>query len=220
MLEQQQAWLVYGLQELYRRTIEGEGRPGDGLKPGPNGHPLTHDLLTRLSVLDHTKGERFEESPEAIQQELWRHDMQRQESTDGSSESAHSLVALSSSHQTIVAPTPPAYSPLTRAAPNKQEQQPAVFVAANPQSQYALFMQGVVNPLALQSEPRQWSGGNGFNAFNEMDLIATADYANDHCNDPIPSLIYWPTPVNGAQPSDYDDFNMFFNLNPTEITSV
>ncbi|KAF7166054.1 hypothetical protein CNMCM5623_009969 [Aspergillus felis] len=227
MLEQQQAWLVHGLKELYRRTIEGEGWPGDSLKPEPNGHPLTHDLLTQLGALDHTKGERFKENPEAIQQELCRLDLQRQESSDGSSESAHFPVArsrfssdaASSSHQTM-APTPPACSPSTRAAPTKHEHQSAVSLAANPQSQYALSMQGVVNPLALQTGPQQWPGSNGFHTFNEMDLMTTADYANLNFDDPIPSPIYRLMPVNCVQSSDYGDFNHFLNPNPTEITSI
>ena len=71
MLEQQQTWLVHGLQEMYRRACEGEGWPGEPLRCEPNGHPLTHDLLTRLGALDHTKDERFEENPEIMQQELW-----------------------------------------------------------------------------------------------------------------------------------------------------
>ncbi|GKZ86225.1 hypothetical protein AnigIFM56816_001277 [Aspergillus niger] len=212
MLEQQQAWLVHGLKELYRLTIEGEGWPGDSLKPEPNGHPLTHDLLTRLGALDHTKDERFEENPEVIQQVLWRHDLQRREFSDGSSESAHSPVSSSrfpsdaspSSHQTM-APTPPAYSPSTRRAPTKQ---------------YALSMHGVVNPLALQGGPQQWPGSNGFHTFNEMGLMTTADYANLDFDDPIPSPIHRPIPVDCVQSSDYGEFNQFLNPNPTETTSV
>ncbi|EED14081.1 C6 transcription factor (Fcr1), putative [Talaromyces stipitatus ATCC 10500] len=93
MLEQQQIWLVNGLQEMYRRTQEGEGWIGEPLKTEPNGHPLTHDLLTRLGALDHSKGEHFEDNVESMQQKLWQQNaglMQRQESSDGSSDIAHS----------------------------------------------------------------------------------------------------------------------------------
>ncbi|EEA19684.1 Fluconazole resistance protein 1 [Talaromyces marneffei ATCC 18224] len=93
MLEQQQIWLVNGLQELYRRAQEGEGWTGEPLKAESNGHPLTHDLLTRLGALDHTKGEIFEDNVEQMQQKLWQQNaglMQRQESSDGSSDIAHS----------------------------------------------------------------------------------------------------------------------------------
>ncbi|KAF7526723.1 hypothetical protein PCG10_003790 [Penicillium crustosum] len=87
MLEQQQAWLVQGLQELYRRIVEGEGWPTDHMKLHPNGHPLIHYLLKRLGILDHGKGERFEEDPEALQQNLRRTNagVQRQEFPEGES---------------------------------------------------------------------------------------------------------------------------------------
>ncbi|KAF3007157.1 hypothetical protein E8E15_001904 [Penicillium rubens] len=68
----QQAWLVNGLQQLYRRSVDGEGWPDDRLEVGTNGQPLIHDLLARLGVLDHTKNERFIENTNAIKQELWR----------------------------------------------------------------------------------------------------------------------------------------------------
>ncbi|KAJ5162414.1 hypothetical protein N7492_007806 [Penicillium capsulatum] len=215
MLEQQQVWLVNGLQELYRRSIEGEGWPGDRLKAEPNGHPLTHDLLTRLGALDQTKGEHFEEQPEAMQRELWRNGMQRQESSDGSSESAQSPVTRTrfsdafSSQQTLP-PTPPAYSPSAR-GPVKSEPMTATPQFAMPS------MQGVVNPLALQGPP-QWSG-NGYNLFDEMDLMPGADYSNLSFEEP---MFNRPMPMN-CVPNDYEDFkdfNQFLNPNPTEITSI
>lgn len=231
MLEQQQAWLVHGLQELYRRSTEGEGWPGDLLKPEPNGHPLTHDLLTRLGALDHSKGERFEENPEVMQHDLWRNSMTRQDSTDGSTDSPHSPVARSrfssdafSSHsQQTMPPTPPTYSPSSRAAPMQQQIkiEPKMSTAPTPQSQYALSMQDVVNPLALQGAP-QWPGNNGgFNPFDEMDLIGSADYTNFNFEDPIPSpMFHREMPMNCVPKGDYDDFKEFLNPNPTEITSI
>lgn len=274
MLEQQQAWLVNGLQELYRRTLEGEGWPGEILKTEPNGHPLTHDLLTALGALDHTKGEHFEENPENMQSDLWRHGMARQESSDGSSE-AHSPIArsrfssdafshsnsqssISHSHsQSNLPPTPPAYSPSTRAQVHAHAQAQAQSNAQNqispaqiksesihnhshhqhqhqPQTpaqaqnqQYALSMQGVVNPLALQGPPppssaSQWNGGNnGFNPFDEMDLMSTADYTNLKFEDSMASPMFGQISLNCVPGSgDYDDFNQFLNPNPTEITSI
>jgi hypothetical protein len=231
MLEQQQAWLVHGLQELYRRSTEGEGWPGDLLKPESNGHPLTHDLLTRLGALDHSKGERFEENPEVMQHDLWRNGMTRQDSTDGSTDSPHSPVARSrfssdafSSHsQQTMPPTPPTYSPSSRAAPMQQQikVEPTMSTAPTPQSQYALSMQGVVNPLALQGAP-QWPGNNGgFNPFDEMDLMGSADYTNFNFEDPIPSpMFHRQMPMNCVPSGDYDDFKEFLNPNPTEITSI
>ncbi|KAJ5885288.1 hypothetical protein N7495_009798 [Penicillium taxi] len=221
MLEQQQVWLVHGLQELYRRSIEGEGWPGDRLKHEPNGHPLTHDLLTRLGALDHAKGERFEENPELMQQDLWRHGMQRQESSDGSSESAQSPVARSRfssdvlSQQTLP-PTPPAYnSPSTRVAIKLEEP-----LAVTPQYNAAMSMQGVVNPLVLQDSSQQWSTGNGFISFDDMDLMNSTDYSNINFEDAIPSPMFSRQMPMSCVSSDYDDFNQFLNPNPTEITSI
>jgi len=93
MLEQQQAWLVHGVQELYRRNIEGEGWAGEQLKLEPNDHPLTHDLLVRLGAFDGTKDERFEENLEALRQDLRRTNagMQSQESSDSGSNSPRPL---------------------------------------------------------------------------------------------------------------------------------
>lgn len=220
MLEQQQAWLVHGLQELYRRTTEGEGWPGDRLKPEPNGHPLTHDLLTRLGALDHSKGEHFEENPETMQQELWRNDMQRQESSDGSSESAHSPVARSRfssdafSQTQTMPPTPPTYSPSSR-APIKPE---PMANSSNPP--FGMSMPGVVNPLALQGGSQQWNN-NGFSPFDEMDLMSTADYTNLSFDEPnsLP-MFNRQMPMNCISSSDYEDFNQFLNPNATEITSI
>jgi len=219
MLEQQQVWLVHGIQELYRRTIEGEGWPGELLKTEPNGHPLTHDLLTRLGALDHTKGERFEDNPDSMQQELWRNGMQRQESSDGA-ESPQSPVARTSfssdafSQTRTMPPTPPAYSPTT-SAPVKQESMPS-----NPQFMHnGLPMQGVVNPLALQSG-QQWPNG-GFSSFDEMDMMmSSSDYANLSFEEPMSSPMFNRQMPMNCVGSDYEDFNQFLNPNPTEITSI
>jgi hypothetical protein len=223
MLEQQQAWLVHGLQELYRRSTTGEGWPGDRLKAEPNGHPLTHDLLTRLGALDHTKGEHFEENPESMQQDLWRHGMQRQESSDGSSE-AQSPVARtrfssdafsqSQSQTQNLPPTPPTYhqSPTAR-APIKQEDP----LSGNPP--YGMSMSGVVNPLALQS-PQQWPT-SGFGSFDDMEMMSSADYSNLSFDEQIPSPMFnRQMPMNCVSSTDYEDFNQFLNPNPTEITSI
>lgn len=222
MLEQQQAWLVHGLQEMYRRSIEGEGWPGDRLKPEPNGHPLTHDLLTRLGALDHSKGEHFEENPDALQHDLWRHGMQRQDSSDASSDSAQSPVSRSRfsdafpSQQTLP-PTPPAYSPSSARGPVKSEP-----VAAPPQ--FAMpGMQGVVNPLALQGPPPQQWSGSGFNLFDEMDLMPSADYSNLAFDEGIASPMFnrqMPMNCVSTDYEDFKDFNQFLNPNPTEITSI
>ena len=126
MLEQQQAQLVIGLQELYRRTLEGEGWPGSPLKPSASGHPLTHDILERLGALK-TEGsnenETFEEDLNLVQQRLLANGagvMQRQDSSDGSSSNGDSSPTFatkpmfSTDFVTQFPPTPPNYSPYPR----------------------------------------------------------------------------------------------------------
>jgi hypothetical protein len=225
MLEQQQAWLVNGLQELYRRNLEGEGWPGEQLKLEPNGHPLTHDLLMRLGALDGSKGERFEEHPEALQQDLWRTNtgMQRQESSDGGSDSpqspARSRFSSDAFSQHTMPPTPPTYSPSARAPIKTEPQMPNTPQFAQP------MPMGVVNPLALQDQ--QWPG-NGFNPFDDMDLMP-ADYSHLPFDDQQLSspMFNRQVPMNCMSQgsyldskNDYDDFNQFLNPNPTEITSL
>ncbi|KAJ5154107.1 uncharacterized protein N7500_009546 [Penicillium coprophilum] len=190
--------------------------------------PLTHDLLMRLGALDGSKGERFEENPEALQQDLWHTNagMQRQESSDGGSDSPQSPVARSrfssDAFSQHMPPTPPTYSPTTR-APIKTEPQPQM--PNTPQFTQPMSMQGVVNPLALQG-PQQWPS-NGFNPFDEMDLMST-DYSNLPFDDQqLSPMFNRPAPMNCLSQgsyldskNDYEDFNQFLNPNPTEITSI
>ncbi|KAJ5688501.1 hypothetical protein N7462_002893 [Penicillium macrosclerotiorum] len=83
MLEQQQRRLVRGLLNLYHRTAEGKGWPGDLLGLQTNGHPLTHVLLARLGVLDDDDS-CIEESPRLTPPEMCGDDIQCQMlSTDG-----------------------------------------------------------------------------------------------------------------------------------------
>ena len=72
MLETQQAQLVSGLQELYRRVQSGEGWPGTPLKESKKGSPLTHEILDRLGSLkqDGHTDEYFEENLELLQRKL------------------------------------------------------------------------------------------------------------------------------------------------------
>ena len=51
MLEQQQSQLVSGLQEMYQRLFNGQRWPGPKLEES-SGHPLTHDMLAALNLLE------------------------------------------------------------------------------------------------------------------------------------------------------------------------
>jgi hypothetical protein len=96
MLENQQAQLVAGLQELYKRSQTGEGWIGSPLKATSHGMPLTHDILERLGALKqdgHSAGESFEEDLDVLQQRLIANGagfMQRDTSSDSGSEDASS----------------------------------------------------------------------------------------------------------------------------------
>lgn len=224
MLEQQQAWLVQALQELYRRSRDGHGWPGEPLKCESNGHPLTHDLLSRLGALDQSRGDCFEENPDAMQQRLWSQrsgQMQRQDSSDASSDGgAQSPVITSFAHQ--LPPTPPSsFSPAravqSQSQPQPQPQPPPVKSEQLDNPAYApqMPMQGVVNPIALQGGP-QWPNGFG-SPFDGVDY----DYPGlsfDEQYRPMP-LNCIPSASLMDTKSDYEDFNQFLS-NSTEIPSI
>ncbi|KAJ5520267.1 hypothetical protein N7463_000720 [Penicillium fimorum] len=71
LLEQQQGYLILGLREFYRRTLNGEEWPGGRLKTMANGLPLTHDLLARLGILNGIEGDRLKEISREYQQEFF-----------------------------------------------------------------------------------------------------------------------------------------------------
>src|SRR2546423_8716106 len=96
MLESQQSQLVAGLQELYKRTQNGQGWIGSPLKETSHGAPLTHDILERLGALKqdgHSTGDMFEEDLNLMQQRLLASGagfMARDASSDSDSEAAQS----------------------------------------------------------------------------------------------------------------------------------
>ncbi|KAF2196651.1 hypothetical protein GQ43DRAFT_382776 [Delitschia confertaspora ATCC 74209] len=75
MLEQQQTQLIAATREMYRLLVNGQGWPGAPLPEAQGGHPLTHDILERLDLLQPTSEggsayEPFEEDYTRIQQRL------------------------------------------------------------------------------------------------------------------------------------------------------
>lgn len=74
MLEQQQGQLVSGLQEMYRRLLAGQPWSGPALSEA-NGHPLTHDILSALNLLEQKHDgsgdmEAFEDDCDNLQKKL------------------------------------------------------------------------------------------------------------------------------------------------------
>jgi hypothetical protein len=170
MLEQQHAWLVNGLQELYRRANEGKGWPGEPLKTEPNGHPLTHNLLTQLGVLDHTKGEKFVENMEAMQQEPSRQNgcpngpnLPIVNNTSSPFQDAFARRRLLS--------TPSSYSLLVQAQHMSIKPQPSAMSAfSNPPYSAAMRMPSHVDLVTLYGETRTQ---NAFNPFDDAEMIGS-----------------------------------------------
>lgn len=128
MLENQQAQLVAGLQELYRRLRADEGWTGPVLRETSQGLPLTHEILENLGVLKQDNlpsSESFEEDLHALQRKLFANGagfMKQEVSFDNHSDSDHSpmfepAVTQRTSHFTNpwisnhFPPTPPTGSP-------------------------------------------------------------------------------------------------------------
>jgi hypothetical protein len=94
MLESQQAQLVSGLQELYKRIQNGQGWIDTPLKENTHGQPSTHDILERLGALKqegHASNDSFEEDLSILQQKLIANGagfMQRAPSHDSHSDSS------------------------------------------------------------------------------------------------------------------------------------
>ena len=131
MLENQQAQLVTGLQELYKRIQNGQGWVGSPLKETSHGAPLTHDILERLGALKqdgHATGEIFEEDLTLMQRRLIANGagfMPRDTSSDSDSETAPSPMFEQIPQKPVFTdsfslhsfpPTPPNQSPFPRNA--------------------------------------------------------------------------------------------------------
>lgn len=152
MLENQQAQLVAGLQELYKRTQNGQGWTGPPLKETSHGMPLTHDILDQLGALKqegHITGESFEEDLSALQHRLIASGaslMQREQSHDGSSDSAPSPIYEPSQQRPKFSnpfpanqypPTPPSRSPYPQNARTVPQHKAQSYPQVTPQSNLA-----------------------------------------------------------------------------------
>lgn len=129
MLEQQQAQLVAGLQELYRRLQKRNGWEGAPLQESSHGFPLTHDLLESLGALKSSRNnsgaEHFEEDLRSLQRRLLADGaefMQRSHSDSGS-DSGHSPTSDPLQHKvpftdpfsfSKLPPTPPTNGPFPK----------------------------------------------------------------------------------------------------------
>jgi len=138
MLESQQAQLVAGLQELYRRAKNGQGWTGPSLKETSHGTFLTHDILEALGALNQEGcSETFEEDLNTLQQKMVANGaslMHREPSLDTSSESDHTSSFDSMSQKrpkftdpfsaSHLPPTPPYQSPYPQMTSMTQSMKP------------------------------------------------------------------------------------------------
>jgi hypothetical protein len=177
MLENQQAQLVTGLQELYKRVQNGQGWVGSPLKETSHGGPLTHDILERLGALkqdNQAETESFEEDLAIMQQRLISNGagyMQRSNSADSDSETDQSPVfeqmpsrrpeLMTSFGATRFPPTPPNTSPYMRSASTSS-------APGHLRFSQSVTSQSAMNPALLQRST--WSQPNiGFD--DNMDFI-------------------------------------------------
>lgn len=146
MLEQQQAQLVAGLQELYRRSQRGQAWEGAPLKESSHGMPLTHDILHTLGALKsgrlNSGCEHFEEDLNALRGRLLANgaEFMPRASSDSDSDSVHSPISDQQPLQQTytnpfsmnqLPPTPPTQSPYPQTAfpalssESRREKQPS-----------------------------------------------------------------------------------------------
>lgn len=223
MLEQQQAQLVAGLQELYKRAQSGQGWVGSPLKDSNNGNPLTHDILERLGALKqegHATGESFEEDLNLMQQRLIASGvgfMQRQDSSDGSSDSGQSpnFDTMPSKPPMFsdpfamnnFPPTPPNHSPYPRASRLAAQVKGHSYAQPTP-------IQTGMNPALLQRQ--SWAHPPvGFD--DNMDFLRRFDSLTSFETFP-PQFSRQAVPMQTMNPclpmqdwNEEDEFKTFFN---------
>ena len=206
MLENQQAQLVTGLQELYKRTKNGQGWIGSPLKETSHGAPLTHDILERLGALKqdgHATGEVFEEDLNLMQQRLIASGagfMQRELSSDSDSETAPSPMFEQMPPQKPMLtdpfslhsfpPTPPSQSPFpqnARTVPTKMQSYPQ-----------PRMDQTNLSPHLHQRQSWGPSTG-GFDDSMDMDFITSFDPSNYGATTPMFGQIQ--SPIGTINPS-------------------
>jgi len=163
MLEHQQTQLINGLQELYKRSANGQGWEGPMLNDSGGAKPLIHDILDRLGVLQldpQANFGSFEEDLEVMQQRLvceGAGPVQRQASYQSDHEDDSGQATFFEprpqrpSFPILQLPTPPMHSPGTDPSLN------------NPPQPWGLSPQKAsqVRPQSLQIHPgySSWDGG-------------------------------------------------------------
>lgn len=172
MLEEQQKWLVYALQKLYRHTTQGEGWPGGPLRCEDNGHPLTHDILCQLGALGRSERHVLEDKVDNTQSTEHR---TSPESIDTTSETTQTMRFPSITSEDIAGQdslAPPIATYLPQQSPCFKTE------SSMPQTPAGLFaprisMEDGANLIPWQTS-QHWP--NDPFDFNSMDFISGFDY--------------------------------------------
>jgi hypothetical protein len=213
MLEQQQAQLVAGLRELYSRLQHNQGWPGQPLREGPGGHPLTHDILERLELLhspseNGNNDEGFEEDCSRMQHKLLERGAplsRRRGSVSSDSEHGHTpspssytgtpttrqLNFIDPFPRNNAPPTPPMHSPFPRQSqiipPTKQESSIVTsdYLGTSAMDPSALSRTWI-NDSMMMDEPMDFGKSMfGFDNFNSYDQMMMVDPMSMNPNDPM-----------------------------------
>jgi hypothetical protein len=214
MLEQQQTQLVAGLRDLYSRLQRGESWPGQPLREASSGHPLTHDILERLHLLNSpsengSNYEGFDDDCNRMQRKLLEKGApytRRRASI--SSDSEHDHASSNSSYNGTpttmsfaidspfarhnAPPTPPMNSPFPRqsqmVSPIKQETPMASSTFMNPGAMdpSAISRSTWLNDSMMMDEPVDFSKPMyGFDNFGAYDQNMMVDTIAINPNDPM-----------------------------------
>ncbi|EME40274.1 fungal Zn binuclear cluster domain-containing protein [Dothistroma septosporum NZE10] len=188
MLEQQQAQLVNGLQEMYRRLRTADAWEGEALSD-TNGAPLTHDILAALGLLEPKHDgsgelETFEDDCESLQSRLIAQGAgltQRRGSFSSESEHSQHGHARSASRSTPSISKPPTFKQesLYHSAPPSPPQDTPAPVPA-PRQQRQSFTAAQLSPLQqnspLSSTP-QFYQDDWYTATSRPELMMRSDFA-------------------------------------------
>lgn len=183
MLENQQSQLVMGLQELYRRTQNGQGWLGSPLKETSHGAPLTHDILERLGALKQdghpNTGDVFEEDLDSMQQRLIANGagfMARDTSPDSDSESGQSPMFEQIAPQKTVFSDPFSMNSFPPTPPNQSPYPQAARTVPSKMQSYAQPRIDPANMNPHMMHRQTWGPSSaGFDDSMDMDFITSFD---------------------------------------------
>ncbi|KAK5125107.1 hypothetical protein LTR85_000781 [Meristemomyces frigidus] len=223
MLEQQQTQLVTGLQEMYKRLQNAQAWKDPSL-PEVNGHPLTHDILAALGLLETRhdgsgESEPFEEDCQKLQSKLLAEGaglVQRRGSFSSESEHSQHDHSRYAPHSAPAISRPPTFrdsfnfgsaspSPLTQSPAQRQRQpipaaQPSPLQQSSPICNDPQFYQAEWAIPDMSSPEHIMRSKFAMQAPSLQDGLPRMDeaFTNDHCDTPM-----WDDSNFNAMPMAY-----------------